>query len=154
MSSRGAGRVDYDRIASLYDRRFASQPSDAIGAALADLARSIQARRVVEAGCGTGRWLAGLRSDTCEVVGLDSSHGMLREAHGKQSSTALVQGGANELPFQDDSFDLVFCVNAVHHFGRPLRFIEEAARLLRPDGALAVLGSGPPENKDNWYAYL
>ncbi len=131
-------RVDYDRIASHYDRRFVSQPSSAIADALRELMRQVDARRVFEVGCGTGRWLATLDSIAGEVVGLDSSIGMLYQAHAKRTASALLQGDSAELPFVDGSFDVVFCVNAIHHFGRPERFIQEAAQLVR-----AVVGRDP-----------
>lgn len=50
-------------------------------------------------------------------------------------------------------FDLVFCVNAIHHFSDPVRFIGEAYRVLRPGGILAVIGMSPPHSRHQWYLY-
>jgi len=50
-------------------------------------------------------------------------------------------------------FDLVFCVNAFHHFDPPRVFVSEARRLLRPGGALAIIGMDPHRGRDRWYLY-
>ena len=50
-------------------------------------------------------------------------------------------------------FDLVFCVNAIHHFGDPRAFILDARRLLAPGGALAVIGLDPFKAHASWYVY-
>lgn len=143
-------RINYDKIAPEYDRRYEGELQER-GKALLKLASRLQAERILEVGCGTGHWLASLRSTGAHLYGLDLSEGMLRQAQGRAASLFLVRGTATELPFSRDWFDLVFCVDAVHHFGEPRAFIAQVCRILRPGGALAVLGSDP--RHDRWYAY-
>jgi SAM-dependent methyltransferase len=57
------------------------------------------------------------------------------------------------LAFAGAAFDLIYCVNAIHHFDRPRAFIHEACRTLRPGGTLAVIGMDPREQRDTWYIY-
>lgn len=57
------------------------------------------------------------------------------------------------MPFPVAAFNLVFCVNALHHFSDPKGFVGEAHRSLRPGGVLAVVGSDPHDGHDAWYVY-
>lgn len=145
--------VDYDRIAPVYDRRFASDAQGGIAVALDRLARQLGARRVLEVGCGTARWLADMAPTVSELHGLDLSAGMLRQARRRGRRLHLVQGRAASLPYASASFDLVCCVNAIHHFTHQQAFIREACRLLRPGGALAVVGMNPHGRRPSWYVY-
>jgi ubiquinone/menaquinone biosynthesis C-methylase UbiE len=54
---------------------------------------------------------------------------------------------AEALPFLDNSFDLVTCRVAIHHFPDAYRFMLEAARVLKPGGLLAVQDHMQPEDK-------
>jgi ubiquinone/menaquinone biosynthesis C-methylase UbiE len=154
-----ARRVDYDRIAPTYDRRFAADRQEPIALALRALAGELGAggtgrpARVLEVGCGTGRWLADLEPVTYQLYGLDLSTGMLQRAHGRSDGLFLVRGQAERLAFANAAFDLVYCVNALHHFDRPRAFVAEARRLLRPGGRLAVIGMDPRCYRGRWYAY-
>ena len=114
--------------------------------------------RILEVGCGTGKWLADLSASTLyakasRVFGLDLSMGMLRQAHRREPPLRLTRGRAEQLPFPAATFDLVYCVNAIHHFDRPRAFISEACRLLRPGGRLAVIGMDPHGRRESWYVY-
>jgi ubiquinone/menaquinone biosynthesis C-methylase UbiE len=151
----GASRrtVDYDQLAPTYDRRYMGGRRSGTAAALTKLARQVAAERVLEVGCGTGRWLAELKAGVPAVWGLDLSTGMLEQAQGRALSGRLVRGRACHLPFANRAFDLVYCVNAIHHFGRPQEFIAEASRLLFPGGVLAIVGMDPHGRKDDWYVY-
>jgi ubiquinone/menaquinone biosynthesis C-methylase UbiE len=150
----GSTAVDYDRLAATYDRRFAQGAPRGVAIALQALARQLDARRILEVGCGTAYWLAGLGGPSVRsLYGLDLSTGMLARAQGRAPSLHLVRGRAGQLPFFSVTFDLVYCVNAIHHFQHPGAFIAEARRLLRPGGALAVVGSDPRQPGDRWYVY-
>ena len=144
-------RVNYDQLAATYNQRYTTSGMDGVAIALLSLAQELDAKRILEVGCGTGHWLSILQS-TAQVYGLDSSFGMLRQAS-MQKLRRLVCGQAIYLPFPDQAFDLVFCVNAIHHFGQPRAFISEARRLLTPGGALAVVGLDPHGHRDSWYVY-
>jgi ubiquinone/menaquinone biosynthesis C-methylase UbiE len=148
-----AERVDYDRLASAYDARYEANRRSATGAALRALVEAQQAEWVLEVGCGTGHWLQELAPLVLFACGLDLSSGMLRLARGKAPSLGLTRGRAARLCFADATFDLVYCVNAIHHFGRPRAFVAEARRTLRPGGTLAVIGMDPRGQQNKWYVY-
>jgi SAM-dependent methyltransferase len=78
---------------------------------------------------------------------------MLAQAQAKGVAAQLVQGAARELPIKPGEMDLVYCVNALHHFTSPETFISEAHRALRPGGILAILGSDFPASREDWYIY-
>lgn len=108
-------------------------------------------RRILEVGCGTGHWLE-LASDTpARAYGVDLSLGMLRQGRGR--AALLTQADACALPLSSGAFDLVYCVNALHHFGDPAAFVVEAHRVLVADGRLAAIGSVPHGKRASWYGY-
>jgi ubiquinone/menaquinone biosynthesis C-methylase UbiE len=146
-------QVDYDRIASSYNIRFADGGLRGVAAALRAVAQGLGTARILEAGCGTGHWLASLDTLTGRLYGLDLSAGMLAQAQRRPERLRLARGRAGQLPFPDASFDLVCCINALHHFQRPRDFVFEARRLLRPGGVLAVAGMDPRRLRDRWYVY-
>ena len=149
-------RVDYDHIAPTYNVRYTTGAAlRGTTAALRTLAAELNARRILEVGCGTAYWLAALSSTTDDLIGLDLSSGMLAKARERETHLALVQGRASQPPFIGEQTDLVYCVNAIHHFDDPRAFVFKAQRLLRPGGALAVLGTDPHthQNARQWYVY-
>jgi len=146
-------KLNYDQIAPTYDQRYTAYTYDGVGAALFSLAQQVGAGRILEVGCGTGHWLTTLRPVARSVYGLDLSLGMLQRAQQQQKDCALICGRASHLPFAAAAFDLVFCVNAFHHFAHPRSFIAEARRLLRAEGVLAIIGMDPHSGRDQWCIY-
>lgn len=145
-------RVNYDKVAPTYNGRYAHKGLEGISSALQTLARNVRPERILEVGCGTGYWLEELSPLTRHVHGLDFSSGMLRQTRQRSGNFHLTHGRANQLPFADASFDLVFCANAFHHFDQPDVVIAEARRLLRPGGAFAITGMDP-RVQIRWYLY-
>lgn len=145
------GLVKYDDIADAYDQRYNLGPEGVIETLLS-LAAKAKAVSVLEVGCGTGHWLH-LMEKQYSAFGLDLSSAMLDKAIKKNVSSFLCRGEAVHLPYLADSFDFVYCVHAVQHFGLPLHFIKESYRIIRPGGVLAVIGMDPHREGNHWYVY-
>ena len=101
---------------------------------------------VLEAGCGTAYWSAWLARRGGRVVGLDNSPKQLETARRLQKEHALEfplhLGSAEDMPFEDESFDIVFSEYGASIWCDPYLWIPEAARVLRPAGQLAFLVNG------------
>ena len=96
-------------------------------------------RRVLDAGCGHGRYLAAFAALGADVVGLDAGNGP--EEAGvpvDRDDLAVVQGSVLRLPFRDGTFDLAFCDGVIHHTPDPAGAYAELARVVRPGGAVYV----------------
>lgn len=145
--------VDYNQIATTYHQRYAVSNLNGIAGAIAELIGHMQAEYVLEVGCGTGRWLWDVQNIVDHLYGIDPFVAMLQEARQHGIRCALVGGNASHLPFAATTFDIVFCVNAIHHFRSVSRFIAEARRVLRAGGRLAIVGIDPQACRDNWYVY-
>lgn len=98
-------------------------------------------RDVLEFGCGGAQWSTALARRGARVVGFDLSDGQLKHARRLMEETGirfpLVQASGEDLPFRDETFDLVFADHGAFSFADPQRTVPEAARVLRPGGLLA-----------------
>jgi SAM-dependent methyltransferase len=146
--------IDYDGVATSYNIRYKSgaYKPEGIASKLLNLIHEAGAERVLEVGCGTGHWLS-LLQDQARVVGIDQSVGMLRKAVEQKGKFSLIQGNAGLLPFHSKCFDMVYCVNALHHFQNPSAFIAQAVELLKKKGVLVVIGMNPHPLQDRWFIY-
>jgi SAM-dependent methyltransferase len=101
----------------------------------------------LELGCGAAQMGIRVSRRGAVVVGIDFSENQLRHAVENLAEThtrmPLVRGSAEELPFADASFDLVFCDHGATSFTDPHLTIPEAARVLRPGGRLVFDISTP-----------
>ncbi len=145
--------LDYDRVADAYHRRYVQSPMPGVARALSDLADSHGARRILEVGCGTGRWLESLQAPGRWLAGLDPSRGMLFQARARLPRVPLIQAVAEAPPLAPASFDLIFLVNVLHHLTDPARFFRAARRMLAPGGALALVGADIHAADYAWYIY-
>jgi SAM-dependent methyltransferase len=103
----------------------------------------VRGKDVLELGCGAAQWSIALAEDGARPVGIDLSTKQLRHARRAAGALPLVQGSAEELPFADASFDVVFCDHGAMGFADPDRTVPEAARVLRPGGRFVFSIVGP-----------
>jgi ubiquinone/menaquinone biosynthesis C-methylase UbiE len=148
-----AGSVNYDDIARTYDRRYQQNDYSGVESALTAFVGEHVDQRVLEVGCGTGHWLRSFCGTGIRVTGLDASAQMLAHAKTQAPGAALAQGSAEYLPWANESFDRVFCINAFHHFQGKVVFLTEAMRVLRPGGLMMIVGLDPHTGVDQWYIY-
>jgi SAM-dependent methyltransferase len=98
-------------------------------------------RRVLDVGCGTGKFVAAL-SDRAKVWGVDASPEMLEVARSRAPRVRFKQASAEALPFKDGWFERVTMWLVVHLVDRP-RVFAEARRVLAADGRIAVATFDP-----------
>lgn len=100
---------------------------------------NVEGLDALELGCGAAQFGIRVTMRGARVVGLDFSANQLAAAGPHLSETGvrlpLVRGNAEELPFADASFDLVFCDHGATTFTDPRITVPEVARVLRPGGA-------------------
>src|SRR5438067_9862748 len=132
--------VDFGARAASYDR---IRPADENWRAAFEVVvaeADLRGRRVLDLGCGTGRFSAALAEQAiARVWGVDPSAEMLAVAREKlPPSVGLKQGRAEDLPFRDGWFDRAVMWLVVHLVDRPAAF-REIARVLAPESRLAVV---------------
>jgi len=117
---------------------FAHQPSPTDLAAAST--RSLAGARVMEAGCGMGKYVQVVaRSGARLAVGLDASESVLRAAAlNRDSRNALIVQGDIFVPPLKPGFDLAYSIGVLHHTSDPHGAFLSTARLVRPGGRLAV----------------
>lgn len=107
----------------------------------------VRGRDILELGCGAAQWSIALHALGANVTGLDISKRQLEHARRLMAEAdvefPLVHASAEATPFDDASFEVVFCDHGAMSFADPYRTVPEAARVLRPGGLLAFSMNTP-----------
>lgn len=101
---------------------------------------SLKDKRVLDAGCGPGRFTEVAASYASEVVGIDIGNHIqrARDRLSQFDNTTFVQGSVLRPPFRAHSFDVVFSVGVIHHTPNPREACMELARLVAPGGMMSI----------------
>lgn len=96
--------------------------------------------RVLDIGCASG-WLTARVVQILPgagVIGLDVSQKMINYAKTRYPQIVFICADAHQLPFPDESFDLIICSETLEHVVDPLRVLSEIRRCLSPNGQAIV----------------
>ncbi|MEI6536171.1 MAG: class I SAM-dependent methyltransferase [Verrucomicrobiaceae bacterium] len=99
---------------------------------------------VLEIGCGRGRFAIWLAKEMPQfrVTGLDFSQAAIelakQSAASQQAGVRFIQGDAEALPFENNSFDLVISCECMEHVANPRMMAKEMARVLKPGGRFCL----------------
>lgn len=141
--------IGYDLAAVNYDDKEGYLNSFEKGQAL-PLLGDIKNKKILDVGAGTGRLSLELSKMGADVVALDISPEMLKILKRKNFRIQTVVGDVENLPFPNDSFDVVTAAFLIVHLKNPERFFDEAYRVLKDGGKLLVSNINqkePPEVK-------
>src|SRR5215204_823608 len=108
------GTTNYDQLSNDYGRHRRINPG--VLSALLEHVGGRDAPTVLEVGCGTGNYLEAVETITgIEVHGIDPSSEMLERLRERLPAAKVQRSSAEELPFENASFDLVYSVDVIHH---------------------------------------
>jgi len=136
-------RKQYDQLAGVYDLRWKSYITNTLSF-LKNWAEISPTDTILDIACGTGEFERLLLAEysSQRIVGVDISDKMLAIAKQKFSAYPQVSfqiASASNLPFDNDSFDVIVSANAFHYFDDPLAALKEMRRVLKPDGKVIIL---------------
>jgi len=101
-------------------------------------ARSKPMGKVLDVGCGEGRFCRMLKPDAGSVIGVDPTPVLITAARARDKQGSYLRGIAERLPFQADTFDLVVSYLTLIDIPDVHAGIREMARVLKPGGTLLI----------------
>lgn len=125
---------------------------------LVEMAHATGTEVVLDAATGGGHTANALAPLVKKVTAMDITPKMLENAEAfirenGHTNVEFVEGDAEKMPFDDESFDLVTCRIAPHHFPNIENFVQEVYRVLKPGGRFLLDDNVAPENDafDHFY---
>lgn len=108
-------------------------------------------QEVLDVGCGAGRFAMQMAQRAKWVTGLDSSESMIMRARlnamdYRLDNTTFTVGDVRDLPFGEEKFDLITCLNLLFMFPDPLQPLKELIRVCKPTGQVVLLNPSPAMN--------
>ncbi len=106
--------------------------------------------RVLDVATGAGHTAAAFAPHVAEVIASDITEEMLEASRQLATERGLTnlttaRAEAASLPFENETFDLVTCRLAAHHFQEIPAFLAQASRVLKPSGILAIVDNVAPD---------
>jgi len=148
----------YRFIAGWYDRLF-----EPINSGLRVLGLRLfipkKGMALLDVGCGTGLHLDLYRKYQCALYGIDPSPSMLEIAQKRLGDAAKLHlGDASDMPYEDEYFDLVIAMLALHEMRPATRsaVVQEMKRVLKPSGHMLLIDfhPGPIRPLQGWWTKL
>ena len=105
-------------------------------------------RRVLDCGCGDGYHAVTaelIGPELIQLIGIDVA---LASLSSNRAIRLKAAADAEAIPFGNECFDLVVCESVLEHLQAPGRFLQEAFRVLQPNGKLMILTSG------RWHPFM
>ncbi len=143
--------LPYDVVGKTYDATRCADPEVLEG--FINYMHMEQGKRYLDVSCGSGNYTVALFKKGYDIMGIDISSEMLKKARAKDPSLPLLQGDAHKLPFEDNGFDGVFCIHAVHHYRDLEIVLKEMYRILAPGGKLLIFTSFIEQTATAWICY-
>ena len=146
MIIKDINKINYSEIVSILRER--NRPSGGIRTIQNVAVNSFMnsSKKMLEIGSNTGFTCVNMSLLTgCNCVGIDINRGSIIEAkeyaikQNVQEKVSFIETNVEKLPFEDNSFDLVWCSNVISFIEKKNKAIEECLRVLKKGGTLVLI---------------
>jgi ubiquinone/menaquinone biosynthesis C-methylase UbiE len=96
----------------------------------------LEGRRILDIGCGLGAYVRKFREFSDRVTGIDVDRKRLVE--GSRTTPGLMLAAGEQLPFRDDSFDVIVLNEVIEHVRSDAGTLRESYRVLAPGGRIII----------------
>ncbi|MFX0070540.1 MAG: class I SAM-dependent methyltransferase [Candidatus Hermodarchaeota archaeon] len=145
------GEINYDQFSQIYDLSRGANPKT-----VSDLVKFSyinQNSLLLDLGCGTGNYTNALKQFVKFIIGLDLSLGMIKNARVKFPNLEYTNANVMSLPFRSKIFNGLYLVQVIHHIENKIVLLEEAHRVLRKNGSIAIHTCSHDQINTYWYTY-
>ena len=131
--------MSFEVAADAYGR-FMGRYSEKLAVKLADVAGVVAGQTALDVGCGPGGLTAVLveRLGASHVAALDPSVRFVEAARSRLPGVDIRLASAEDIPFDDGSFDVALAELVVHFMSDPVAGLREMARVTKPGGTIAA----------------
>jgi ubiquinone/menaquinone biosynthesis C-methylase UbiE len=110
-------------------------------------------KQYLDIGCGTGNYTVALEKKGLSFTGVDPSEVMLKEAKQKSKTINWLQGTAEQIPAEDNSFNGALGILTLHHWQNIGEGFKELFRVLKPKRKLVFFTSLPEQTLGYWLSH-
>jgi ubiquinone/menaquinone biosynthesis C-methylase UbiE len=146
-------RETWNRCAQRYEETFALLTNEA-APLLVEAANIKSGTRVLEIGSGSGNVAGKLAAAGAAVDAIDYSEPMIAVAKRNHPEIRFQRANAENVPFDDETFDAVIASLIVHHLARPVDVFKEVHRVLKPGACFAFAVWGPEEEQTGFGVFF
>lgn len=105
---------------------------------LEQLIGNLKGKKILDVGAGWGNFVLACLERGYDAVGLEFDDNKIAKSRERLSTEQMVQGRAEELPFQDNSFDFINVGEVIEHVRNPKKVLQEIYRVLKPSGHVYI----------------
>jgi len=97
-------------------------------------------KKILDLGCGQGHFTSIIKNELvdCDVIGLDYSLNAIISACQHYKNIEFIIADANNLPFNDEYFDIIILNNIYEHFADPVRVLQNIRKVLKKNGSIII----------------
>lgn len=141
----------YNKIGTNYNSTRRADPY--ITGRLHALLSPIPGGQYLDIGCGTGNYTTALANTGLHMTGVEPSDIMIQKARAAHPDISFVQGTAEAIPFDDNTFHGGIGTFTIHHWKDIRTGLREIHRVLQPGGRLVLLSFAPEQLMGYWLCH-
>ncbi len=112
--------------------------------------------KVLDLGCGSGRWSLYIADQVGEVEAIDPSNAVIGASQllADKKNVRVTQAAVSNIPFADQSFDFLLCLGVLHHIPDTTKALSDAMQKVKPGGHALLYFYYNLENRSWFYKSL